>query len=268
MASTKIGESGVQADKPVRKTRFVAAPDAGAAPGDADPTGDGNVPGALMSRRAAIGGVCMGAAALLCFLAGAGLSGGEATVSHDKAQQIVSLREQIRTAEVRTDALPEAKDADRALVTAQGAAEQIARLQNEYRHLTPSVADSGGTLDQAAAEPTRRNLTPYFAPDVGQAMLQPWYLLASDKDVAAGNEIPMSFDSGFKWVAQRPYSVEVDGTIRVTWLAVQTRPAAGQAPAVLAWARADYDMTRKSFSGVQTGTTTTGEALRQEVKAP
>jgi hypothetical protein len=108
MASTKIGESGVQADKPVRKTRFVAAPDAGAAPGDADPTGDGNVPGALMSRRAAIGGVCMGAAALLCFLAGAGLSGGEATVSHDKAQQIVSLREQIRTAEVRTDALPEA----------------------------------------------------------------------------------------------------------------------------------------------------------------
>jgi hypothetical protein len=37
---------------------------------------------------------------------------------------------------------------------------------------------------------------------------------------------------------------------------------------VLAWARADYDMTRKSFSRVQTGTTTTGEALRQEVKAP
>ncbi|QMU82917.1 hypothetical protein FV140_12995 [Paenarthrobacter ureafaciens] len=230
MASTKIDESGVRADKPVRKTRFVAAPDAGAAPGDAEPTGDGNVPGALMSRRAAIGGVGMGAAALLCFVVGAGLSGGEAAVSHDKAQQIVSLREQIRTAQVHADALPEAMDADRALVTAQGAAEQIARLQNEYRHLTPSVTGAGGTLDQTAAEPTRRNLTPYFVPDVGQAALQPWYLLASDKAVPAGNEIPMSFDSGFEWVAQRPYSVEVGGTIRVTWLALQTRPAAGQAP--------------------------------------
>ncbi|MFF1880297.1 hypothetical protein ACFVVC_02345 [Pseudarthrobacter sp. NPDC058196] len=268
MASTKIGESGVQAEKPARKTRFVAAPDPGAAQADVDPTGDGGEPGALMSRRAAIGGVCMGAASLLCFVAGAGLSGAEVTVSHSKSQEIVSLQEQIRTAEVRTGALPQARDADRALVTAQAAAGQIARLQNEYRHLTGSVADNGGTRDQAAAEPTRRNLTPYFTPDVGQAALQPWYLLASDKDVAAGNGIPMSFNSGFEWVAQRPYSVEVDGTVRVTWLAVQTRPAAGQTPAVLAWARADYDMTRKSFSGVQTGTTTTGEALRQEVKAP
>lgn len=268
MAATQIDESGEQAEKPARKTRFVASPSAEAASDDdAGTAGRVEASGALMSRRAAIGGVGMGAAALLLFVVGAGLSGGEASVSEAKAQEVFELREQIRTEQTRADALPQPQDADRGLVTAQSSAEQIAGLQNDYRHLTPSVAAAGGELDPAASEPTRRNLTPYFSPEVGQSALEPWYLLASDKDVPAGTGLPMSFDSGFEWVAQRPYSIDESGLIRVTWLAVETRPAEGQEPAVLAWARADYDMTRKTFSEVETGTTTTGEALRQEVKA-
>lgn len=268
MAATQIDESGEQAEKPARKTRFVASQSAEAASDDdAGTAGRVEAPGALMSRRAAIGGVGMGAAALLLFVVGAGLSGGEASVSEAKAQEVFELREQIRTEQTRADALPQPQDADRGLVTAQSSAEQIAGLQNDYRHLTPSVAAAGGKLDPAASEPTRRNLTPYFSPEVGQSALEPWYLLASDKDVPAGTGLPMSFDSGFEWVAQRPYSIDESGLIRVTWLAVETRPAEGQEPAVLAWARADYDMTRKTFSEVETGTTTTGEALRQEVKA-
>ncbi|WP_338675874.1 hypothetical protein V1460_25115 [Streptomyces sp. SCSIO 30461] len=41
-----------------------------------------------------------------------------------------------------------------------------------------------------------------------------------------------------------------------------------EAGALLAWARADYDLVRKSFVNIQTGTTATGEALKQEVTAP
>jgi hypothetical protein len=267
MAATEIDKSGEQVESTARKTRFVASP-------AAEQTSDGvglaeheEVDGALMSRRAAIGGVCMGAAAVLCFVLGAGLSGGESAVSGSTAKEVFELREQIRVAETKADALPRPEDADRALVTAQSSAGQIAQLQNDYRHLTPFVAAKGGTLDAAASESTRRNLTPYFSPEVGQPALEPWYLLASDKEVSAGTGIPMSFDCGFRWVAQRPYSIAEDSTIRVTWLAVETRPVARQTPAVLAWAHADYDMTRKTFSNVETGTTTTGEALRQEVKA-
>lgn len=267
MAATEIDKSGEQAESTARKTRFVASPTAEPTSNDAGLAEQEEVDGALMSRRAAIGGVCMGAAAVLCFVIGAGLSGGGSAVSASTAREVSGLREQIRVAETTTDALPRAEDADRALVTAQSSAGQIAQLQNDYRHLTPSVAAKGGTLDAAASESTRRNLTPYFSPEVGQPALEPWYLLASDKEVPAGTGIAMSFDSGFKWVAQRPYSIDEDSTIRVTWLAVETRPAQGQTPAVLAWADADYDMTRKTFSDVETGTTTTGEALRQEVKA-
>ena len=57
--------------------------------------------------------------------------------------------------------------------------------------------------------------------------------LASDKDIPSGVGSPVSFDSGFTWVAQRPYTINDDGTARVTWLAVETRPAAGQTAAVL-----------------------------------
>lgn len=267
MATTEIGKSGEQVESPARRTRFVTSPTAEPTSNGAGPAEHVEADGALMSRRAAIGGVCMGAAAVLCFVLGAGLSGGGSAVSGSTAREVMELRDQIRVAETKADALPKAEDADRALVTAQSSAVQIAQLQNDYRHLTPLVAAKGGTLEASASESTRRNLTPYFSPEVGQPALEPWYLLASDKEVPAGNGLPMSFDSGFKWVAQRPYSLNEDSTIRVTWLAVETRPAAGRTPTVLAWAHADYDMTRKTFSNVETGTTTTGEALRQEVKA-
>ncbi|MGI8306947.1 hypothetical protein [Saccharopolyspora hattusasensis] len=190
-------------------------------------------------------------------------------MSDETAQEeVFSLREQIQLAEAKTEALPGVKDVDRGLITAQISAGKIAELQNEYRHLTPNVAAADGKLDADATLSTRRNLTPYFTPSVDRSALEPWYLLASDKDVPKGVGIPMGFDSDFEWVAQRPYTINDDSTVRVTWLAVETRPAEGQTAAVLAWARADYDMTRKTFSNVETGTTVTGEALRLGVKTP
>lgn len=101
-----------------------------------------------------------------------------------------------------------------------------------------------------------------------QADLGPWYLLASDKGVASGVGIPMSFNSGFEWITQVPYLVNDDSTVTVTWLAMETRTGAGEKPAVLAWARADFGLVRKAFVSIQTGTTATGEALKQEVKTP
>jgi hypothetical protein len=267
MASAANENPGRQLAGAAYKTRFTAAlssaepaligPDAGDRPEAA---------GGLMSRRAAIGGVSMGAAALLCFALAAGLPATGAAVSDETAQKVAALRTQIHRAAVKAEALPEPKDAARGLVTAQIAADQIATLQNDYRHLTPQVAVAGGKLDAEATTPTRRNLAPYFAPSVNPPALDPWYLLASDKDAPRGVGIPMSFESGVIWVAQRSYTISDDSTVRVTWLAVESRPAAGQTAAVFAWTRADYDLTRKTFSKVQTGTTATGETLRLKVR--
>ncbi|WP_424863106.1 hypothetical protein [Streptomyces sp. MMS24-I29] len=266
MASTENKESAGQADISVHKKRFTAFPDTGWA---ADGTDAGKQPGAagaLMSRTAAIGGVAMGAAALLCFVLATGFSGDETPVSDETSRQVFSLREQIRLAEAKAAALPDAKDAERALVMAQTSAGQVAALQNDYRNLAPRVAAADGRLGSDAMMTTRRNLIPYFAPSVGRDSLAPWYLLASDKDVPEGIGIPMSFDSGFHWSAQMPFTVNDDGTVPVTWLAVETQPAAEQTPVVLAWARADYDTTRKTFMNLETGITATGEELRLEVK--
>ncbi|MFI9629328.1 hypothetical protein [Streptomyces sp. NPDC052042] len=263
MASTENKESAGQADISVHRKRFTASSDTGRA---ADGTDAGKQPrasGALMSRTAAIGGVAMGAAALLCFVLAVGFSGGETPVSEETSRQVFSLREQIRLAE----ALPDAKDAERALVMARTSAGQVAALQNDYRYLSPRVAAADGRLGTDAMMTTRRNLIPYFGPTVGRDSLAPWYLLASDKDVPEGIGIPMGFDSGFHWSAQTPFTVNDDGTVPVTWLAVETRPAAEQTPVVLAWARADYDTTRKTFVNLETGVTAPGEELRLEVKA-
>ncbi|WP_327357881.1 hypothetical protein [Streptomyces sp. NBC_01304] len=262
MASTQASESGGGA---VRKTRFVATStpsrEGADTPEQTDPAGG-------RRKRSLVAGVSMGVGALVCFVLSAGFSGGHSAVSDTAAPEISSLQEQIRTAEAKTAALPKADDAERGLAAALTAAGQVAKLQNDYRYLTPRVAADGGTLDMATPQSTLRNLTPYFAPSVHQPDLGPWYLLASDKDVAAGAGIPMSFDSGFKWVAQVPHLVNDDSTITVTWLAMETRTGAGERPAVLAWARADYDLVRRAFVNIQTGTTATGEALKQEVKAP
>lgn len=268
MSSTQTEEKGEQAGKPAFVRRSFTSSQAstadspqGASPEDGSPQEQGP----LMSRRAAIGGVGMGAAALLCFVLGAGFSGGEATVSDKTATEVFALQERVKAAQTKEESLPEATDAERGLVLAQNSADAVAQLQNDYRHLAPDVAAAGGRLDGSTAT-TQRNLVPYFAPSVDQSALQPWYLLASDKDVPAGVGIPMSFESGFEWIAQRPYFIDSDSRVRVTWLAVETHPAKGQDPAVLAWARADYDLTRKTLFDVQSGTTATGEALRLEVK--
>jgi hypothetical protein len=222
--------------------------------------------GPLMSRRAAIAGVGMGALAVLGFVVGAG-TGGPVSVDETLTAEVSALRDEIKTVQTQTEGLPSAIDADRGLVLAQGSAQDVATLQNDYSHLAPKIAAAGGDPGGLTAN-TRRGLTPYFAPSVDQSLLEPWYLLASDKDVANGLGIPMSFKSGAQWVAQRPYLVKVDGTIPVTWLAYETHSAEGQEPAVLAWASANYDMTRRTFIDVTTGTTTTGQALRLEVKTP
>ncbi|WP_338675873.1 hypothetical protein V1460_25110 [Streptomyces sp. SCSIO 30461] len=139
--------------------------------------------------------------ALLCFVLSAGFSGGHSAVSDRAASEISSLQEQIRITEAKTAALPKADDAERGLTAALTAAGQVAKLQNDYRYLTPSVAADGGTLVTATSQSTLRNLIPYFTPSAHWTNLKPWYLLASDKGVAAGVGIPMSFSSGFEWAA-------------------------------------------------------------------
>lgn len=269
MASTQTEEKDEQAAKPafVRRSFTSSGASTTESPEGTDGgTGRTQEQGPLMSRRAAISGVGMGAAALLCFVVGAGLSGGEATVSDKTAAEVFVLQERIKAAQTKEESLPAAKDAGRGLVLAQTSADSVAQLQDDYRHLAPEVSAAGGKLDGSSAATTQRNLVPYFAPSVDQSLLQPWYLLASDKDVSAGVGIPMSFDSGFTWIAQRPYFIDADSRVRVTWLAVESHPAQGQTPAVLAWARADYDLTRKTLFDVQTSTTAMGEALRLEVE--
>lgn len=262
MASTQTDGSGGGA---VRRMRFVAR--SGSWQEGAD-TPDRAEPAGGLSKRTLVAGVSMVVGALLCFVLSAGFSGGQSGVSDTAASEISSLREQIRTTEAKTATLPKVDDAKRGLTAALTAAGQVAKLQNDYRYLTPSVAADGGTLVTATSQSTLRNLIPYFAPSVHQADLGPWYLLGSDKDAAAGVGIPMSFSSGFEWAAQVPYLVNDDSTITVTWLAMETRTGAGERPSVLAWARADYDLVRKAFVNIQTGTTATGELLKQEVKAP
>ncbi|MGW5927731.1 hypothetical protein ACWF2L_15980 [Streptomyces anulatus] len=249
----------------MRKTRFVAT---SASSQESADTPDQTEPAGGPRKRTLVAGVSMGVGALLCFVLSPEGSGGQGAVSDTAAPEISSLQEQIRITEVKTAALPKADDAERGLTAALTAAGQVAKLQNDYRYLTRSVAADGGTLDTAMSQSTLRNLIPYFAPSVRQVDLGPWYLLASDKDVAAGVGIPMSFNSGFEWIAQVPYLVNDDNTVTVTWLAMETRTGAGERPAVLAWARADYGLVRKAFVNMRTGTTATGDALKQEVRAP
>ncbi|MFJ8212585.1 hypothetical protein [Streptomyces sp. NPDC096033] len=262
MASTQADESGGSA---VRKTRFVAT--SGSSQEGAD-TPERMEPAGRLRKRTVAAGLGMGVGALLCFLLSAGMSDGQSAVRGAAVPEVSSLREQLRITVAKTAALPKADDAERGLTAALRAAGQVAKLQNDYRYLTPKVAADGGKLDAATSQSTLRNLIPYFAPSVHQEDLGPWYLLAGDKDVPAGVGIPMSFDSGFEWAGQVPYLVNDDGTIAVTWLATETRAGAGEKPAVLAWARADYDLVRNAFVNIRTGTTVTGKALEQEVRAP
>src|SRR5437764_15310967 len=98
MASAENDELGTQATGTAYKKRFTTSSVAQPASDDADAGDRREATGALMSRRAAIGGVSMGAAALLCFVLAAGFSEGGTAVSGETAQKVSALREQIQLA--------------------------------------------------------------------------------------------------------------------------------------------------------------------------
>lgn len=266
MAQTEDDQGAGGETKTVYTKRFVTSADA-----DPDRKTEASEDAAQsrpegLSKPVIIAGVAMVAVALLCFVLAAGFSGGGSSVSDETAQKVYSLNKQIQLVKTKTEAMPNAKDADRGLVGALESATKVAQLQNDYRYLAPAVDKADGRLNSSLTLSTRRNLIPYFAPTVDQSDLGPWYLLDSDKDLPVGVGIPMSFRSGFTWVAQTPYAINEDSTISVSWLAVAEHTPDDAAPQVLAWASADYDITQKTFSNVRTGTTATGDGLRLEVK--
>lgn len=221
----------------------------------------------LLGTSAVVAGVIMVVIALVIGVLTFGSSGStDPEMSDADAKEIFDLREEIHTAEARTEELPDSRDAERGLVKALASADRVAALQNDYRHLTPRIEAADGVLDPALTAPTHRDLTPLFTPSVDASALDPWYLLASDASVPEAVGIPASFDSGFEWIVATPATVEVDGSIPVTWQAIERHPAKSQDPATLAWATADYDLTDQTFSGVRTGTTVQGAALGAEVE--
>lgn len=222
-----------------------------------------------LGTRTVIVGVVMLVIALLCFVISIGSigSGSEDQGLEADSHELSALQKDISTTRTAIEALPATKDVDRGLVLALQAATRVAQLQNDYRSLTPAVAEAGGKLDPALTLSTRQQLTPYFTPSVDSTATNPWYLLADDAERPVGIGIPMSFDSGFEWVADVPTTIEVDGSVPVTWQAVSTTSAKGQEPLVLAWVRADYDITRQTFSQVRSGMTVQGESLAMEVSA-
>jgi hypothetical protein len=261
MATTQsedTAQTGAPADRP---RRFVSAGTDAAVEAQANE----EITAKTQRRRAVIITAAIGTVALICFVMAAGFAGGQGTVSEATQAEVFELRDGIQLAEAKTEALPDAAHADRGLISALASADQVAQLQNDYRHLTPMVAADSGSLDPDAAMSTRRNLIPYFAQTEDPAVFTPWHLLAADADVPLGVGIPMSFESGFEWKAQVPSAINDDGTISVVWLALQKYTPEGVQPAVLAWARADYDITRKTFANVKVGTTTIGDDLGQEV---
>lgn len=262
MASTQSEDTVPVSAPEDRRRRFVsAAPDA-----VVDEQIDTKDPVQTRRKRAIIITSAMGVVSLLCLVAAAGFAGGQGETSEETKAEIFALQEGIQLAEAKTEALPDTAHAERGLMAALASADMVAQLQNDYRSLTPSVAADGGALDEDAAMSTRRNLIPYFAQTEDPAVFTPWYLLASDANVPLGIGIPMSFDSGFEWIAQVPSTINDDGTISVVWLAVQKHSPEGVTPAVLAWARADYDIIRKTFANVEVGTTAMGNRLGQEVE--
>ena len=222
--------------------------------------------GPLFSTRTLVIGASLLVGGILCSIAATGFSGGGTVVSAADKSEIFGLRQQIQAAKSNTEALPDANAAERSLVRAQTAAGEVAELQNGYLGLAAAVAGADGKLDAAQTVNQRRDLIPYFDRGVAPAVVEPWYLLASDAKVPAGAGIPELFDSGVAWVAQAPETVNADGSVPVVWLARQTRTAAGEPRVLLAWAQADYDTTRQVFTNVRISTTASGAALALGVK--
>lgn len=225
---------------------------------------DGRVP---LRMRSLVAGVVMGVLAIAVVLTALvlpGVAGGQVRDEDDDAA--FALRERISVARAKSEALPAAQDAERGLTVAHKMATEVADRQDDYRWLAARLTDDG-EVDTALGAGTRRNLVPYFETIVDRDVFDPWYLLDADRDVPVGIGSPVGFDSGFTWQAQMPVLINDDGTVPVTWLAVETRTGDGAEPAVLAWAQADYDLTRRVFMHVTTGVTVTGEGLQLEVRA-
>lgn len=271
MVSGKVADTSVDEanPEPFRRRVFVTPSSRQVPPGVEDDEAADQAEPEELGTRTVVVGVVMVVISLVCFVLVIGSSGssGEVRLSDADAKEIFSLREDIKAAEVAAEELPEPKDAERGLVIALQSASRIAKLQNDYRSLTPEVAEADGDLDPAATARTRQELTPYFTPSVDAGVTHPWYLLASDASVAAGIGIPSSFDSGFTWVVDVPTTIGTDGLVPVTWRAIETNPGEGQEPAVLAWVSADYDITRSTFSDIRQGTTVQGAARELEVNA-
>lgn len=222
--------------------------------------------GPLFSTRTLVICASLLAGGILCSITATGFSGGGTVVSEADKVEIFGLRQQIQTAKSNAEALPDANAAERSLVRAQTAAGEVAELQNSYLGLAAAIAAAAGKLDAAQTVNQRRDLIPYFERSVAPAVVEPWYLLASDAKVPAGAGLPELFNSGVAWVAQAPETINADGSVPVVWLATQTRTAAGEPRVLLAWAQADYDTTRQVFTNVRINTTVNGAALALEVK--
>lgn len=241
-------------------------------PGDneADVQGDGEPEQKTLLGLGQRGAACaavMVVTAAGCFTASSlvGAAKDSSVTSPADRQEIFDLRERIALAESREEALPDRTATERGLVTAQESAARVAELQNQYRVHSPAIGDNRGRLGKLGDE-VARDLAPYFTDGVDPVVLEPWYLLAGDTQVPAGSGLPTTFTSGFRWVAQPPYGIDQAGRVDLFWLALETNPASGVQPRVLAWAQADYDPVRKVFSDVRTGTTVRGETLRLEVR--
>lgn len=200
----------------------------GPEPGSEDRDGPGSAephraaPG--MGARPAVGTPTIVAAAIMitlgimALLIGSTGSPAPITASDADQQATLILQERIAAATGDDESLPTPDEAARGLVLARGAAGSVARLQNT------------GT--------TSRDLLPYFDTTVPRRLVDAWYTPGR----TAGPAV---------WTASRPMGVNTDGTIPVTW----TLTRGGT---LLAWADADYDITRQVFTGLGVHTTLAG----------
>lgn len=205
-----------------------AAAGPGPEPGSEDRDGSGSAephraaPG--MGARPAVGTPTIVAAAIMvtlgimALLIGSTGSPAPVTASDADQQATLVLQERIAAATGDDESLPTPDEAARGLVLARGAAGSVARLQNT------------GT--------TSRDLLPYFDTTVPRRLVDTWYTPGRTAGPAT-------------WTASRPVSVNADGTVPVTW----TLTRGGT---LLAWADADYDITRQVFTGLGVHTTLAG----------
>lgn len=217
-----------------------------------------------LPTKVIVSGVVMFFLGIAGFLGGIVFAGTTPTVSEADADEVFEMRAELNDIETNIELLPDAQHAERHLTRALESASTVAELQNNFRIFAGDV--EGNTLDETLTSNTSRSLRPLFDPAMDADLLEPWYLLASDAEVPVGTGMPEMFDSGYSWQPMVPELINKDGSVPVTWIAVEQHPNGDRSPAVLAWAQANYDTTRQVFADVTVGTTTTGQALGLEVR--